>query len=100
MHLPLDAKWVTEHSDNFSVSNGVRQGGVILPLLFSCYIDQLFSQLQNSGLGCHVGSSLAGSFGYADDIVLVAPSMQYFKKDDLITVYVKSFKPREPKCLP
>ena len=73
-------KWGNEHSDSFNVSNGVKQGGVISPLLFSCYIDKLFSQLEHSGLGCHVGTSYAGAFGYADDIALVAPSMQCLKK--------------------
>ena len=29
-------KWGNEHSDSFNVSNGVKQGGVITPLLFSC----------------------------------------------------------------
>ena len=45
-----------------------------LLLLFSCYNDNLFSQLQHSGLGCHVGLSYAGAFGYAGDIALLAPS--------------------------
>ena len=77
-------KWGNEHSDSLDVSNSVKQGGVISPLLFSCYIDTLFSQLQLSGLGCqcHVGTSYDGAFGHADDIALEAHSMQYLKKDD------------------
>ena len=43
----------------FNVSNCVKQGGGISPILFSCYIDKLFSQLEHSGLGCHVGASYA-----------------------------------------
>ena len=66
--------------NSFNVSNGVKQGGVIFPLLFSCYIDTFFSQIEHSGLGCHVGTSYAGAFGYADDIALVAPSMQCLEK--------------------
>ena len=65
-----------KQSDQFKISNGVKQGGVISPLLFSCYIDNLFTQLQHSGLGCHVGSSYTGAFGYADDIALLAHSLQ------------------------
>ena len=68
-------KWGNEHSDSFNISNGVKQV-VISPLLFSCYIDNFFSQSEHSGLECHVGTSYAGAFGYADDIALVAPSMQ------------------------
>ena len=97
-------KWGNEHSDNFNVSNGVKQGGVISPLLFSCYIDKLFSQLEHSGLGCHVGTSYAGAFGYADDIALVAPSMQCLKKMIIICEkYANShsitFNPNKSKLL-
>ena len=60
-------RWVSEHSDFFNVSNSVKQGGAISPILFSCYIDKLSSRLEHSGLGCHVGSSYAGAFSYADD---------------------------------
>ena len=30
-------KWDNEHSDYIKILNGVKQGGVISPLLFSCY---------------------------------------------------------------
>ena len=73
-------RWGSEHSDYFNVSNGVKQGGVISLILFSCYIDKLFSQLEHSGLGCHVGASYAGAFGYEDDNALVAPSLQSLRK--------------------
>ena len=71
-----------QHSNSFSVPNDVKQGGVVSLLLFSCYINKPFSQLQHSGLGCHVGrpTLYAGASGYADDIAaLVAPSLQCLK---------------------
>ena len=55
-------RWGSEHSDYFNVSHGVKQGGVISSILFSCYNDKLFSQLEHSGLRCHVGVSYAGGF--------------------------------------
>ena len=48
-------KWGDAASDSFGISNGVKQGGVISPLLFSLYIDELFLLLKESGMGCHQG---------------------------------------------
>ena len=73
-------KWANELSEPFTVANGVKQGAVILPLLFSIYIDNLFKELKQLGLGCHVGSTFAGAFGYADDVALIAPSLYALKK--------------------
>ena len=55
----------------FSMSNGVKQGAVLSPVLFTAY----FERLRASGIGCHVGKMYAGAFGYADDVVLLAPSL-------------------------
>ena len=52
----------------------MRQGGVLSPILFSVYIDELLIRLQTQAVGCHWSHYFAGAFGYADDIVLLAPS--------------------------
>ena len=54
--------WGDQQSSPFSVSNGVKQGGVISPLLFSIYIDKLFLILKQSGMGCHVGLTYSGAY--------------------------------------
>ena len=72
-------KWNNKHSTNFSVSNGVKQGAVISPILFTAYMDKLFKQLKRNGIGCHVGPVYAGAFEYADDVALVAPSLYSLK---------------------
>ena len=56
-----------------TLSNGVRQGSILSPHLFAVYLDGLLIDLSESGVGCHWGCSFAGAFGYADDIVLLAP---------------------------
>ena len=71
-------------SDNFTIGNGVHRGAVLSPLLFTLYIDMLFIRLQDLGLGWHVGPIFAGSFGYADDVALVAPSL--YTMDKMINV--------------
>ena len=84
--------------------NGVKQGSVISPLLFSIYIDNLFSKLKHLGLGCCVCLTYAGAFGYADDIALVSSSIYGLKK--MISIcetyaqdYHKTFKPAKSKLL-
>ena len=69
-----DVSWNSSYSDRFSVSNGVRQGAVSSPLLFSIYIDGLLSLLRRSGLGCRIDSFFYGVLGYADDLLLLSAS--------------------------
>ena len=46
------------------------------PSLFCVYLDTLLASLRASGLGCHLGGSFCGAFGYADDVTLLAPTRQ------------------------
>jgi hypothetical protein len=54
----------------------VRQGGVLFPYLFSFYIDELVNLLRNPHVGCYFGQLYAGVIVYADDIVLLSPSIK------------------------
>ena len=68
-------KWNDILTDKFDVTNGVRQGGVLSPLFYSIYIDDLLERLKRNGIGCHIGHHFVGVFGYADDIMLLCPSV-------------------------
>ena len=48
--------------------------GVLSPILFSVYIDELLQRLSSSGVGCHINGHFVGSVAYADDIALLVPS--------------------------
>ena len=67
-------------SEFLSSDNGIKQGAVISPLLFSIYIDNIFKELKQLGIGCYVGRTFAGLFGYADDVALIAPSLYTLEK--------------------
>ena len=54
--------------------NGTRQRSVLSPALFSVYMDDLIVKLRKAGLGCHMGGIFTGVVGYADDLLLMAPS--------------------------
>ena len=65
--------WNNFVSDSFSVSNGVRRGSVLSPVLFAVYLDGLLSELEGSGVGCYWGDHFVSVVCYADDIALFTP---------------------------
>ena len=67
-------------SDYFCVTNGVKQGGVISPTLFTCYIDDMLKRLESSKIGCHCGSQYVGCVSYADDVILLSPTVTALKE--------------------
>ena len=76
----LQVKWNNCISSKFGITNGVRQGGVLSPLLFTVYIDELLEKLKRNGIGCYIGHHFVGALGYADDIILLCPSVAGLKK--------------------
>ena len=44
------------------------------PAFWCVYLDPLFAELRAAGIGCHVAGVFVGVVGYADDLLLLAPS--------------------------
>ena len=55
-------------SEKYSIANGVKQGGVLSPILFVIYMDNLIKRLKDSNIGCNIGNNYVGVFCYADDL--------------------------------
>ena len=47
-------RWNSAYSETFKVMCGVRQGGVLSPVLFAVYVNDLIERLKKSRLGCFV----------------------------------------------
>ena len=63
--------------DKFSMSRscGVRQGDVLSPYLFALYIDSIFDKVKRCNFGCSLKWFCLSVILYADDIVLLAPTV-------------------------
>lgn len=70
-----NVKWNNNLSDPFSIKNGVKQGAVLSPRLFSVYTDSLFDILRRKRTGCWIDNVFVGIVGYADDLILLSPTM-------------------------
>ena len=66
-----------EASSNYCViESGVRQGGILSPFLFKFYIDSIIKDISIMKEGCTLGIIKVNILAYADDIVLIAGSVQ------------------------
>ena len=68
--------WDNAISYSFSVTSGVRQSGILSPLLFAVCVDDLLIKLENSNIGCFISSLCCNSFMYADDLILISVTVQ------------------------
>ena len=68
-------RWNGVTSSMFSLSNGVRQGGVVSAILYCFYVNDLFKLLRERSAGCWVKGNFHGIFGYSDENFLLAPSI-------------------------
>ena len=62
-------------SNSFSVRVGLRQGCALSPILFVIFMDRI-SRRSRGGEGIRLGELRVSSLLFADDVVLLAPSVQ------------------------
>jgi retron-type reverse transcriptase len=68
-------RWGDHYSLFYKLLAGVRQGGILSPFLFAIFIDSVVNKIENAKVGCYLSSVCVSIFLYADDIVLIAPSV-------------------------
>ena len=70
-----NVRWNGVLSNPFPVTNGVKQGAVLSPILYCIYIDGLFTCLRKEKTGCWVNGNYVGIVAYADDLLLLSPTI-------------------------
>ena len=70
----LCIKWDSVLSEKFSVTNGIKQGGILSPKLFNIYVNTLSVSLNEKYIGCCLNGKVVNHLYYADDLVLVSPT--------------------------
>jgi len=61
-------------------------------MLFNVYVDDLFTKLSTCGSGCHINNMFFGCIMYADDIIIMSPSLVGFQRMlDNCTEYGNAF---------
>ena len=85
--------WNGQPSRTISISQGVKQGGVLSPLLYSLYVNDLLVELENSGLGARLGNIYSGAPMYADDLALIATSPEELQGMlDIVQTYAQKWR--------
>ena len=66
-------RWENVLSQPYRLLAGIRQGGVLSPVLFSVYVNDLLNKFAK--LGCYFKGIPVSAVMYADDLILLSPSI-------------------------
>ncbi len=93
------------NGEYFNNINGVQQGGMVPPLMFPVYInDGLICRVHKSRIGSFIGQEYYGCLSYADEFVLLYPSVKCLQRMmDLCTQFGQEFSviynAQKTKCM-
>jgi len=73
--LSFTVRWNNAVSDPFGAGSGVRQGCCLSPAIFNVFINVLIVQLKKLNIVCRMSGIFVGCLLYADDIILLSPSV-------------------------
>ncbi|XP_072946650.1 uncharacterized protein, partial [Epargyreus clarus] len=73
-------RWGDAMSDPYKLDCGVRQGGLTSPRLFNLYVNKLIERLSGADVGCSIDGLSINNISYADDMVLLSPSVSGLRR--------------------
>ena len=84
-NLESQVLWKGKATDPIPILQGVRQGSVLSPLLYSVFVDGLIKTLREKDLGCHLHNQYAGAIVLADDVALISTSPDELQEMLIVT---------------
>ena len=72
--------WNGDSSEYHLIDKGVRQGGILSPMLFKLYIDDLIKDISEMKIGCKLGFIRINILAYADNIVILSDTLENLEK--------------------
>ena len=102
--LMVKVRWGSCYSEFVTVLNGVRQGSVSSPSLFNLFINVFIVHLRQQRIGCCIKSMFLGCLLYADDMILLCPSVHGLQQmlDECVLIgeiLSLSFNPKKSFCM-
>jgi len=67
-------------SNEFPIKRGVRQGCPLSPILFNLFINDILNDSEKHGVSNGKKKKKCGGGLFADDVVLIAPSVKNLEK--------------------
>jgi hypothetical protein len=77
-------KWCSVMSSYYKLQIGIRQGGILSPKFFALYIDGVVKRINEQKIGCYMRYLCVNILLYADDILILAPTVECLQKLFLI----------------
>ncbi len=65
-------RWKSQFSRPFLIKQGVKQGGILSPVLYKLYVNDLLSSIEKADFGAHIGITAAAIPTCADDVLLLS----------------------------
>ena len=90
-----DVRFNIGTGEKWKINTGSRQGGILSTISFNSYVKGCIADIANHDGGCKIKLIKWNTFAYADDIILVVPSLKVLLK--LIDILGESKKNISPK---
>jgi hypothetical protein len=64
-------------SEEFTIKEGVKQGGILSPYLFNFFMNELLIESDELNLGAKIGTHNISLISYCDDLIILSPYVKH-----------------------